>query len=223
MAAGRYIAYYRVSTDRQGKSGLGLAAQQQAVLDYLNGNGWELVGEYTDVETGRSPAKLTLAKRPQLQEALRECKRLKATLIIAKLDRLARNVAFISALMESGVEFRAADMPSADRFMLHVYAAMGEEEGRRISERTKAALAAAKRRGVKLGRTGVIRAAENKKAADKFAKKTRRVVKEIEANGITSVRGIAAELNGRGILTPRGGQWHPTSTARLLKRLQAAQ
>jgi DNA invertase Pin-like site-specific DNA recombinase len=221
MAEGRFIAYYRVSTDRQGKSGLGLDAQRQAVLAYLNGGGWKMVGEFTDVETGRSPAKLTLAKRPQLQAALAEAKRRKATLIIAKLDRLARNVAFISALMESGVDFVAADMPSANRFMLHVYAAMGEEEGRRIADRTRAALQAAKARGVKLGVTGAERATENRAEADAFAHAMRSTIAKMRRAGIRSVRGIAEELNRRGVETARGGQWHPTSVARLLERLAA--
>jgi DNA invertase Pin-like site-specific DNA recombinase len=219
MADGRFIAYYRVSTDRQGRSGLGLEAQRQAVLDYLNGGGWKMVGEFTDVETGRSPARLTLAKRPQLQAALSEAKRRKATLIFAKLDRLARNVAFISALMETGVDFVAADMPSANRFMLHVYAALGEEEGRRIADRTRAALQAAKARGVKLGKTGRERAAENRAQANTFARKLRPALRELRAAGVTTVRGVAEELNRRGIATPRGGQWHPTSAARLLARM----
>lgn len=223
MAEGRFIAYYRVSTDRQGKSGLGLEAQQAAVAAYLNGGGWELVSEFTEVETGRSAAKLTLDKRPQLRAALAEAKRQKATLIIAKLDRLARNVAFISALMESGVEFVAADMPTANRFMLHVYAAMGEEEGRRIAERTKGALQAAKARGVKLGKTGAARAAENREQADTFAQSIAHEIEGMRKLGITSIRDIAETLNQYGIATPRGGQWHPTSVARLLKRLEQVQ
>lgn len=218
MADGAFVAYYRVSTDRQGRSGLGLEAQKQAVLDYLNGGGWELVGEFTEVETGRSPARLTLDRRPQLRAALEAAKRRKATLIIAKLDRLARNVAFISSLMESGVEFVAADMPTANRFMLHVYAAMGEEEGRRIAERTRGALAAAKARGVRLGKTGAQRAAENKAEAEAFAKSIRPALQELRQAGITTVRGIAEELNRRGIQTPKGGRWHPTSVQRLLAR-----
>ena len=221
MAEGRFIAYHRVSTDRQGKSGLGLDAQKEAVIAYLNGGGWSLVGEYTEVETGRSPAKLTLDKRPQLRAALAQAKKDKATLIIAKLDRLARNVAFVSALMESGVEFVAADMPSANRFMLHVYAAMGEEEGRRIAERTKAALQAAKARGVKLGVTGAQRAAENQAEADAFAENLRATINDLKAQGVTSVRATADRLNAFGIPTARGGRWHATSVARLFERLKA--
>ena len=215
---GRYVAYHRVSTDRQGRSGLGLEAQQAAVLAFLNGGGWKLIGEFTEVETGRSPARLTLPKRPQLQEAIAEAKKRKATLVIARLDRLARSVAFIANLMETGVDFRAADMPNADNFMLHVYAAMAEEEGRRIASRTKAALAAAKARGKRLGRTGKIRARENKAAAEAFAHKLTPVLRELRRDGIETVRGIAEELNRRGVETPRGGQWHPTSVARLLAR-----
>jgi DNA invertase Pin-like site-specific DNA recombinase len=212
---GRYVAYHRVSTDRQGRSGLGLEAQKVAVLTFLDGGGWKLVAEYTEVETGRSPARLTLAKRPQLQAAIAEAKKRKATLVIARLDRLARSVAFIANLMETGVDFRAADMPNADKFMLHVYAAMAEEEGRRIAARTKAALQAAKKRGTKLGR-----AAENKTAAETFARKLRPVIRELRKEGVTTVRGIAEELNKRGVETPRGGRWHATSVERVLGRLR---
>lgn len=219
MAEGRYVAYYRVSSGRQGDSGLGLEAQRQAVMDYLNGGGWELSAEFTEVESGRTQARATLAKRPQLQQAIKEAKRRKATLVIAKLDRLARNVAFISALMESGVEFRAADMPNADKFMLHVYAAMAEEEGRRISERTSGALQAAKARGVQLGKTGKDRAKENKAAAQDYAEKLRPTLAAIQEAGITSTRGIAEELNRQGVETPRGGNWHVATVHKLRERL----
>lgn len=219
----KFIAYYRVSTERQGRSGLGLDAQRQAVLDYLNGNGWELIGEFTEIETGRTPAKITLAKRPELQKALVDCKRQHATLIIAKLDRLARNVAFISTLMEAGVEFRAADMPNADNFMLHVYAAMAQEEGRRISERTKAALAAAKQRGVKLGspnprKGSAIGVKAIRAKADLDAANVLPVIEEIRANGSTSLRAIAYALNVRGVATARGGRWGPSAVRNVLAR-----
>jgi DNA invertase Pin-like site-specific DNA recombinase len=143
--AGNFVAYYRVSTQRQGRSGLGLEAQQKAVRDHLNGGNWRIVDEFTEVESGTRPG------RPKLAQALKTCRALGATLIIAKLDRLARNVHFVSGLMESGVEFTAVDFPQANRLTVHILAAVAEHEAKMISERTKAALAAAKRRGVKLG------------------------------------------------------------------------
>src|SRR5215472_8539959 len=149
MARGKYIAYYRVSTERQGKSGLGLDAQRTAVIDYLNGGGWKLLGEFTEVETGKG--RNALARRPQLKAAIEVCRKQKATLLIAKLDRLARNVHFISGLMESGVEFVAVDMPMANRLTVHILAAVAEHEREMISARTKAALQAAKAKGTKLG------------------------------------------------------------------------
>ena len=143
--SGRFVAYYRVSTARQGRSGLGLEAQQQAVREHLDGGNWTLVGEFVEVESGKR------ADRPKLAEAVKACRVRGAKLVIAKLDRLARNVAFISNLMESGVEFEAVDFPQANRLTIHIIAAMTEHEVKMISDRTKAALAAAKRRGVKLG------------------------------------------------------------------------
>ena len=144
-AARRFVAYYRVSTDRQGRSGLGLEAQQKAVRDYLNGGAWELVGEFVEVESGKH------ANRPELARALEACRKQKAKLVIAKLDRLSRNLAFIATLMDAGVEFVAVDNPHASRLTLHILAAVAEHERVAISERTKAALAAAKARGTRLG------------------------------------------------------------------------
>ena len=208
MTKGPYIAYFRVSTDRQGKSGLGLAAQRKAVLDYLNGNGVRLLGEYVEVESGKR------ISRPELTKALEACKENKATLVIAKLDRLARNVHFVSGLMESGVEFLAVDMPEANRLTVHILAAVAEHEREMISQRTKVALAEAKRRGVKLGR-----AKENKAAAKAHAKSLKPVLRELARGGVTSVRKVAQVLNERDIPTARGGRWHPTSVARLLARV----
>ena len=217
MAKGKFVAYYRVSTNRQGKSGLGLAGQRKAVEDYLNGGKWTLVDEFTEVESGKN------RDRPQLAEALALAKKTKATLVIAKLDRLSRSVSFIANLMDSGVNFVAADMPHADRFMLHVYAAMAEEERRRISERTKAALAAAKRRGVKLGcpvpDKGAKAAAKvHRRNAKRFAENALPVIKEIRESGATSLRGIAKALNARGIKSARGGSWGPQAVANVLAR-----
>jgi DNA invertase Pin-like site-specific DNA recombinase len=145
MAKGKFIAYYRVSTEKQGRSGLGLEAQREAVRNHLNGGSWRLAAEVVEVESGKRN------DRPKLAEALRLCRLHGATLIIAKLDRLARNVAFISNLMESGVEFTAVDFPQANRLTVHILAAVAEHEREMISQRTKAALAAAKARGTKLG------------------------------------------------------------------------
>jgi DNA invertase Pin-like site-specific DNA recombinase len=144
-AARRFVAYYRVSTDRQGRSGLGLEAQQKAVMDYLNGGAWELVGEFIEVESGKK------SDRPELSRAIDACRKHKARLVIAKLDRLSRNLAFVATLMESGVEFVAVDNPHANKLTIHILAAVAEHEREAISERTKAALAAAKARGKRLG------------------------------------------------------------------------
>jgi DNA invertase Pin-like site-specific DNA recombinase len=219
MNKGKFVAYYRVSTARQGQSGLGLEAQQKAVMDYLNGGNWELVGDFTEVETGKGSKALN--KRPQLVDAIMLCRKHKAKLVIAKLDRLARNVHFISGLMETRVDFVAVDMPSADPFMLHVYAAMAEEETRRISQRTKDALAAAKARGVLLGQNGQVLADQNKADADGFARSVAPTVHKIRKAGAVSVRQIAAELNRQDIPTARGGAWHVPTTHRLLKRIDA--
>src|ERR1700712_922397 len=145
MAQGRFVGYFRVSTARQGRSGLGLEAQQEAVRSYLNGGDWQILAEVIEVESGKRN------DRPQIAEALRLCRLHKATLVIAKLDRLARNVHFISSLMESDVDFVACDFPEANRLTVHILAAVAEHEAGMISARTKAALTAAKARGVTLG------------------------------------------------------------------------
>jgi DNA invertase Pin-like site-specific DNA recombinase len=218
---GEFVAYYRVSTQRQGRSGLGLEAQQTAVRDYLNGGDWRLVAEVTEVESGKR------TDRPKLAEALKLCRIHDATLIIAKLDRLARNVAFISNLMESGVEFHAVDFPQANRLTVHILAAVAEHEAKIISERTRAALAAAKRRGVKLGgyRGTVISKAMRKASADAIAKRAdaRAVdlgptIAEVQAAGAKSLRDIATGLNERGIPAARGGQWTAVQVSRVLSR-----
>lgn len=207
MVEAKYVAYYRVSTDRQGKSGLGLEAQRKAIIDHLNGNGARVLAEYTEVESGKRTS------RPELIKALAACKEHKATLVIAKLDRLARNVHFVSGLMESGVEFLAVDMPYANRLTVHILAAVAEHEREMISQRTKVALAAAKARGVTLGR-----ARKNRAAANAFAKGLKSVIRGLAGEGITSVRKVTEALNERGVEAPRGGRWHATSVARLLAR-----
>lgn len=208
-----YIAYYRVSTDRQGKSGLGLEAQREAVVRYLNGGDWELTQEFTEIESGKRN------NRPQLAAAIEACRKSKATLIIAKLDRLARNVHFISGLMESGVEFVAVDNPHANKLMLHMLAAFAEHEREQISQRTKAALAAAKARGVKLGTYGVTLAAKNKAEATEFAQGVKDTINSLRAEGFMTVRALRDELNRREIPAPKGGQWHIPTLHRVLQKL----
>jgi DNA invertase Pin-like site-specific DNA recombinase len=220
MATGNYVAYYRVSTQKQGQSGLGLEAQKSSVLSYLNGGSWELLQEFTEVETGKGAD--ALEKRPQLRAAVEACKKQKATLIIAKLDRLARNVHFISGLLETGIDFVCADMPQANKVMLQMYSVMAEWERDQISARTKAALAAAKARGVVLGAAGPANLKPNieqrQQEATAFAERLRGVVEGMKARGV-SVRGIADELNALEIKAARGGQWNATQVQRLLAKL----
>ncbi|MER2218878.1 recombinase family protein [Methylobacterium brachiatum] len=207
----RYVAYYRVSTAKQGTSGLGLAAQEAAVRTFIAG---EPIAAFTEVESGKRD------DRPQLAAALAHAKRYKATLVIAKLDRLARDVHFISGLLKSGVEIRACDIPTANRMVLHIMAAVAEGEREMISERTKAALAAAKARGVRLGTPDSQRLArERRAAADAHAHGVRAVLDGIRVRGSTSAREIAVALNAEGVPARRGGQWHPTSVQRLLERI----
>ena len=215
MSDEKFVAYYRVSTKRQGQSGLGLEAQSKAVADYLVGR--ELVAEYTEIESGKR------SDRPQLAEALTICRRQKATLVIAKLDRLARNVAFVANLMESSVEFRCCDMPEANRTMLQLWAVMAEWERDQISRRTKEALAAAKARGVRLGspapeRGSAIGAASTKAKAEAYAANVLPIIDSIKATGITSLRDIAAALNARGVKAARGGEWYAATVGRVIER-----
>lgn len=219
MANGKFVAYYRVSTAKQGASGLGLEAQQAAVAGYLNGGEWELLGEFVEVETGKGSN--ALDKRPQLRAALAAAKKAKATLIIAKLDRLARNVHFISGLLETGVEFVAVDMPNADKTMLQIFATMAEWERDAISARTKAALTAAKARGVVLGKAGKDNLRPNIEeriqAADSFARKLHPTFAAMQSRGL-SQRSMVEELNSIGIPAPRGGKWGLLQVQRVLAR-----
>src|SRR5882672_9989582 len=201
MAADKFVSYLRVSTDKQGRSGLGLEAQREAVTRYLNGGQWKLVAEYVEVESGKRNS------RPQLQAAISHAKAAGAKLVIARLDRLARNLHFVSSLQERGVDFVAADMPDANRLTIHIIAAVVESVGRTISENTRTALAAAKARGVKLGNPNGARALRGKQVgnADAVAKikanaaqraaDLRTIVDGIRRSGITTVRGIAGALN----------------------------
>src|ERR1700722_14542754 len=226
MAEGKFVSYLRVSTDKQGRSGLGLEAQREAVARYLNGGRWKLVAEYVEVESGKRNS------RPQLQAAISHAKATGAKLVIARLDRLARNLHFVSSLQERGVDFVAADMPDANRLTIHIIAAVAEAVGRTISENTKTALAAAKARGVKLGNPNGARALRGKQVgnaeavaaiklkAQEHATNLRSIMDDVRAQGTTSVRKIAEELNNRGILAPRGGEWQATTVVRLLARLR---
>jgi DNA invertase Pin-like site-specific DNA recombinase len=220
----RYVAYYRVSTARQGRSGLGLEAQRDAVRNYLNGGAWKLLAEFTEVESGRR------SDRPQLAAALAACRVQNATLIIAKLDRLARSVAFTSSLMEAGVMFEAVDLPQANSLTIHVMSAVAEHEARLISERTRAALASAKARGVKLGgfrgrpgtRTDCAQATQARKnAADRRAADIRITIDAIRAGGLITLTALAGELNRREIRAPRGGPWSRSQVRAVLRRAEA--
>jgi DNA invertase Pin-like site-specific DNA recombinase len=222
----RAIAYYRVSTDKQGRSGLGLEAQQDAVRRFLAGKGWPPVMEFIEVESGRKN------DRPKLAEAISACRLHKATLVIAKLDRLARNAAFLLNLRDAGVEFVACDMPDANRLTVGIMAVVAEDEADRISARTKAALAAAKARGrnkngdpLKLGGFRGYRPTDEDRSKAAMAKRRKAVeaaapilaeVARIKVDGITSMRGIAAALNAKGIPTVKGGEWQAVQVSRLL-------
>jgi DNA invertase Pin-like site-specific DNA recombinase len=220
IAQGKFVAYYRVSTAKQGRSGLGLEAQQEAVRSHLNGGSWQLVGEVVEVESGKRN------DRPKLAEALRLCRLHGATLITAKLDRLARNVAFISGLMESGVEFTAVDFPQANRLTVHILVAVAEHEAKAISTRTKDALAAAKARGKRLGGDrGNLPTVAKASVAARIAKADNRasdllpIIEELKAAGAVSLRQIAAGLNDKGIRTAPGGEWSAVQVQPVLERL----
>jgi DNA invertase Pin-like site-specific DNA recombinase len=224
MAEGKWISYLRVSTDRQGASGLGVEAQRQSVAHYLNGGRWKLVKEFVEVESGKK------TDRPQLEAALKACRLHGAKLVIARLDRLSRDAHFLLGLDKAGVDFVAADMPNANRLTVGVMALVAEDVRKQISSTTKAALAAAKARGVKLGgfRAGArlsseaharsaaaIQARANGRAADIAP-----TIRSLQAAGHTSLRGIAAALNAQGIPTARGqGTWSAVQVARMLERM----
>ncbi len=213
----QFVTYYRVSTQRQGASGLGLDAQRQTVAQYLSGAHRATVGSFTEVETGKGAN--ALSKRPQLRLALELCKKTGATLLIAKLDRLARNVHFVSGLIETGVDFIAADMPNANKVMIQMHAVMSEWERDQISERTRAALAAAKARGVVLGATGPANLKtcndQRQRKAQEFRERVRPVLDGMKAQGLTR-RAMVHRLNDLGIKAPMGGAWSLGQVQRLL-------
>jgi DNA invertase Pin-like site-specific DNA recombinase len=223
----KLVAYYRVSTVRQGRSGLGLDAQRKAVADYAGGA--PLLREFTEIESGKNN------ERPELQKAIRLCEATKATLVIAKLDRLSRNAAFLLSLQESlnqsGVRFIAADMPDANSLTIGIMAVIAQHEREAISKRTTEALAAARMRGVRLGNpngaAALLSAGKGNRAAlaavqslaDKRAARVKSEIAELRAEGVTSLEGLAAGLNAREVQTPRGARWHASSVRNLLARL----
>lgn len=228
--AAELIAYVRVSTTKQGLSGLGLDAQRSAVEAFARQSGSRVAGWYTEVESGKQ------ADRPELARAIAHARRSKATLCVAKLDRLSRNVEFLARVMNSGCEFAAADMPAANKFMLHVMAAVAEHEARAISDRTKAALAAAKARGAQLGSArpghwdgredarlagakagGAAAAKAHREAASEAYADLVPLVEKLKVEGL-SLRAIAARLNGDGHTTRRGKPWNQVQVARVLER-----
>lgn len=218
------IAYYRVSTDGQGKSGLGLEAQRKAIADFAEREGFTVVAEFTEIQSGKGSD--ALDRRPVLGAALAEARRVKGAVIVAKLDRLSRDVAFVSGLMAQRVPFVVAELGAdADPFMLHLFAALAEKERAMISARTKAALAAAKERGVKLGNPAIadarVKAEQSRTAnADDYARSVAPVLADIQAKGCTALRAIARELAARKVETRRGGAWTPVQVSDLLKRLE---
>lgn len=209
------VPYYRVSTVRQGNSGLGLDAQRASVESYRRSVGGDVIREFTEVESGKK------SSRPKIREAIALCKETGATLVVGKLDRLARSVAFTSALMESGIEFIACDCPSANKMTVHILSAVAENEAHLISKRTREALAAAKARGTTLGNpSSPIAAAKgreaNSKAAAEYAAKVRPIAQRKREAGKT-LQEIAHFLTGSGIMTRRGKAWTPMAVKLLLE------
>lgn len=205
-----HVAYYRVSTQSQNESGLGLEAQQAAVLRFCG----SLIAEFTEIESGRNSA------RPELAKAIALCKKTGATLVVARMDRLSRKVSFISALQDSGIDFLACDNPNATRLTIHILAAVAEAEAAAISERTRLALQAARQRGTRLGNPAIAQAAEagrqaNSEAAREHAQAALPLAKRLRARGKTLAE-IANRLSDSGILTRRGKRWSSTGVARLL-------
>lgn len=240
MAQGRFISYLRVSTDRQGRSGLGLEAQRADVARYLNGGDWKLIAELVEVESG------TKSTRPKLQEALALCQAYRATLVVAKMDRLARDAHFLIGLQKAGIDFIAVDMPDANRMTVGILAVVAEGESKMISARTKAALAAAKARGTKLGglrgrlptddaygpflpvvgtaqTAAAARAGRTRKALAR-ARALAPIFARIDPDGTASLQSVARQLNDEAVPTPSGkGLWTAVAVSRLRQRLEAGQ
>ncbi len=211
------IGYVRVSTSQQGRSGLGLEAQQAALDRFAQVEGFDILATFTEIETGKGSD--ALDRRPKLADALKLARKRKAPVIVAKLDRLSRDVHFISGLMAQRVPFIVAELGNdVDPFMLHIYAALAEKERRMISERTKAGLAAAKARGKRLGGLNEAGIARRQEAIAR-AEELRPLFTEMEAAGM-SARAMATELNRRSIPTPAGGTWHAMQVLRVWARLK---
>ena len=216
------VAYIRVSTSQQGRSGLGIEAQREALARFARGEGFEIVAEFVEVETGKGSD--ALDRRPELAAALARARSLRCPVAVAKLDRLSRDVHFISGLMAHRVPFVVAELgPDVDPFVLHLYAALAEKERALIAGRTKSALAAAKAKGVKLGnpKLGEARGhavAALKAEAERAAANVLPIIAEVQKSGATTLRAIADALNARGVPTPRGGKWYAMSVRNVLTR-----
>jgi DNA invertase Pin-like site-specific DNA recombinase len=210
---GKFVSYLRVSTDKQGENGYGIEAQRQAVANFLNGGSWQLVGEFVEVESGRRK------DRPKLAEAIAACKKHRARLVIGKLDRLARNVHLISGLMEAKVDFVCCDMPDANRLTIHILAAVAEHEREMIAERTRAGLAAAKERGVKLG--GPRLPAINAERQASAVERAQAIAPVLHSLAGMSARAAAAELNARKVETLSGAPWSAKTVIRTRQRIAA--
>ena len=216
------VAYVRISTNQQGRSGLGIEAQREALSRFAQSEGLDLAAEFVEVETGKGSD--ALDRRPQLAAALTRARALRCPVAVSKLDRLSRDVHFISGLMTHRVPFVVADLgPDVDPFVLHLFAALAEKERALISGRTKSALAAAKAKGVKLGNPRIEAARSRAVAslqaeADRAASNVSPIIAEIRRSGATTLRAIAEALNARGVPTPRGGRWHAMSVRNVLAR-----
>ncbi|EQB03654.1 recombinase family protein [Sphingobium indicum] len=216
-----FVSYLRVSTERQGVSGLGLDAQRASIDRFVHACGGTVIEELTEIESGKR------SDRPVLEQAIALCRRRKATLLVAKLDRLARTVSFISRLIETGVDFVAVDNPHANKLMVHVISAFAEHERDLIAGRTRAALVAAKARGITLGNPRIEEARDAavaciRKSADGYCANIAPIIAQIRASGVNSLQGIADALTARGVRTRRGGQWHPATVRNIERRYFAA-
>lgn len=218
----KYVAYYRVSTEKQGESGLGLEAQRSDVRRFIHPD--NIDREFTEIESGRK------AKRPELEKAIELCRKHGATLLIAKLDRLARNVSFVSTLMNSGVKFIAVDMPTATELTIHIIAAIAEDEAKRISERTRKALEEKKKQGIKLGspqnltnhsRRLAVRAIQYKAETNENNVRAKAMIQALKTQGLT-LQAIADRLNATGFKTSTGKEFKPMQVKRLLPNPQQA-
>jgi DNA invertase Pin-like site-specific DNA recombinase len=221
------ITYIRVSTSQQGRSGLGIEAQRQTLAHFAHSEGFAVSREFVEVETGKGSD--ALDRRPQLKAALAAARKLRCHVAVAKLDRLSRDVHFISGLMAHKVPFLVAELgPGVDPFVLHLFAALAEKERSLISTRTRQALAAAKARGVTLGSPKLSVARKNALAAvtteaDRFATNVLPIIREAQKAGAATLRDIASSLNARGVATARGGQWYAKSVANILERAKDRQ